>query len=88
MTRILPEYMDDDVAKIHEHPLRGRFSLDVQCTGTRLGQHPIDVIGDGSRLAVRISGTQHQIVGNGGQFRNVEDEDVRGLLVEHGPRNS
>ena len=38
-------------------------------------------------LPVRVGGPQNQVVGDGGQLRNVEDEDIRGLLVEHGLRN-
>jgi len=38
-------------------------------------------------LPIRVGGPQDQVVGDGGQLRNVKDEDVRGLLVEHGLRN-
>src|SRR5262245_48793155 len=87
MTGILAENMNDDVAEIHEYPLRRRLAFDAQCAGTRLGQHAVDMVGDRPRLPVRVGGPQHQIVSDGGQLRNMEDEDVRGLLVYHGPRN-
>jgi hypothetical protein len=29
MTRVLSEDVDDDVAEIHEHPLRGRLAFDA-----------------------------------------------------------
>ena len=45
------------------------------------------MIGDGTRLAIRIRGTDDQVVGNGGQRGYLEDENVGGLLVEHGPCN-
>ena len=53
-----------------------------------MGQRVIDVVGDRSCLPIRVCGSQDQIIGDGGQFRNLEDEDVRGLLIEHGPRDS
>ena len=52
-----------------------------------MGQHAIDMVGDRSRLPIRLGGPQNQVVGDGSQLRNVEDEDIRGLLVEHGLRN-
>src|SRR6185295_13737356 len=45
------------------------------------------MIGDGARLAIRIRRTYDQVVGNGGQRRYLEDENVGGLLIEHGPGN-
>ena len=45
------------------------------------------MIGDGTRLAIRIRRTYDQVVGNGGQRRYLEDENVGGLLIEHGPGN-
>lgn len=52
-----------------------------------MGQHAIDMVGDRSGLPIRVGGPQDQVVGDRRQLRNVEDEDVRGLLVEHGLRN-
>ena len=52
-----------------------------------LGQHTVYVIGDRSGLPIGVRGAQHEIIGDGSQLRNVKDEDVRGLLVEHGLRN-
>ena len=52
-----------------------------------MGEHAIDMVGDRSRLSIRVSGPQDQVDGDGSQLRNVKDEDVRGLLVEHGLRN-
>src|SRR5688572_30538617 len=45
------------------------------------------MIGNGARLAIRIRRADNQVVGNGGQRRDLEDEHVGGLLVEHGPGN-
>jgi len=53
-----------------------------------LGQYAVNVIGNCSCLPIGLCRTQDQIIGDGGQFSDMEDEDVYGLLVEHGPRNS
>ena len=45
------------------------------------------MIGDGTRLAIRISRAYDQIVGNSGQRRYLEDESIGGFLIEHGPGN-
>lgn len=84
---ILPENMDDGIAEVHQNPLRGPLALDVQWfrAGTREGA--VDMIGDGTRLAIRIRGTDDQVVGNGGQWGYLEDKNVGGLLIEHGPGN-
>jgi len=85
LTGILPEYVSDHIAKIHEHPLRGVFAFDAQGSLARLGQDPINVIGNGPGLPIGFCRSQHQIIGDGGQFPDMEDKDVYGLLVEHGP---
>ena len=46
------------------------------------------MVGNGTRLAIRIHRADDQVVGNGGQRRYLEDEHVGGLLVEHGPGNT
>ncbi len=45
------------------------------------------MVSDRSCLAIGVCGPKDEVIGNGGQFRNVKDEDVRGLLIEHGSRN-
>ena len=45
------------------------------------------MIGNGTRLAIRIRRAYDQVVGNGGQRRYLEDESISGLLIEHGPGN-
>src|SRR5690349_22325114 len=87
MTGILPENMDDHIPEIHEDPLRRGLAFDAHSAGSRLGQDTIDMVGDRSRLPIRVGGPQDEIIGDGGQLRNVEDEDVRRLLVEHGSRD-
>ncbi len=84
---VVPENMDDDVAVVHQDPLRGPRAFDATCSGAGAREDAIDVIGDSTRLAIRICRAYDQIVGNGGQWRNLEDEDVGGLLIEHGSGN-
>jgi hypothetical protein len=45
------------------------------------------MIRDGTRLTIRICRTYDQVVGNGGQRRYLENENVGSLLIEHGPSN-
>lgn len=88
MANIVPENMGHDVAEIDQDPGGGGGPFDAQGTGTGCGQHPIDMIGDGTCLSIGFRGAQDQVVGDRGQFRNMEDEDIRGLFVEHRPRDS
>ena len=45
------------------------------------------MIGNGTRLAIRIRRADDQVVGNRGQRCYLEDESIGGLLIEHGPGN-
>ena len=45
------------------------------------------MIGDGTRLAIRIRRAYDQEVGNRGQRRYLEDESIGGLFIAHGPGN-
>ncbi len=87
LANIVPKNMGHDVAEIDQDPRRRRSSFNAHWAGTGCGQHPVDMIGDGACLSIGLRGTQDQIVGDRGQFRNVEDEDIRGLFVEHRPRD-
>lgn len=87
LTGVLSKDMDYYVAEVHEHPLRRGFPFNAQCSAPRLGQDAVNMIGYGPGLAIRFCGAQDDVIGYRGQFRNMEDEDVRGLFVEHGPRD-
>ena len=50
---VVPENMDDDVAVVHQDPLRGPRAFDATCSGARAREDAVDVIGDGTRLAIR-----------------------------------
>jgi len=84
---ILPENMGDDIAKVHQDPLGGPHAFDAQRFGARAREYPVDMIADGTRLAIRIRRAYDQVVGNGGQRRYLEDKHVGGLFIEHRPGN-
>src|SRR5262245_18808366 len=84
---ILPEYMGDDIAVVHQNPLGGPCAFDAQRFGPNAREDTVSMIGDGTRLAIRIRRTYDQVVGNGGQRRYLEAKNVGGLLIEHGPGN-
>lgn len=84
---VLLKDVSHHVTEVHDDPLGGRRPLHAQ-RGVALGtEHITDMVRNGASLTFRFSGAQHQIVGDGGEFRNVQDEDVCGLLVEDGSRN-
>ena len=87
LSDILPEDMANDIAKVHQNPLRGPRAFDAERFGAGSRESPVNVIGDGTRLAIRICRAYNQIVGNRGQWRNLEDKNIGGLLIKHGPGN-
>ena len=84
---ILPENMGDDIAKVHQNPLRSPSAFDAQRIGAGTREDAADMVRDGTRLAIRIRRTYNQVVGNGGQWGYLEDESIGGLLIAHGPGN-
>jgi hypothetical protein len=84
---ILSENMGNDIAKVHQNPLRSPPAFDAQRFGARTGEDTADMVRDGTRLAVRIRRTYNQVVGNRGQWGYLEDESIGGLLIAHGPGN-
>jgi hypothetical protein len=88
LTGVLPENMDHHVAEIHEHPGRRDLAFNAQGVGSGLGENTVNVIGNRSGLPIRFCRSDDQIIGYGCQFSNMENKNVRRLLVEHGLRNS
>src|SRR5712692_4659662 len=76
--------MHDDIAKIDEHPASSRVALDPQRAASRLSRLFADRIRDRLYLPLPAAGTDHEEVGDGGQLRDVQNEDVLGLLVARG----
>ena len=82
LTDVFEENVYDYVAEIHEDPFRGRRAFDAQRVMTLRGENSVDVIRNRPGLALRIPGTQDEIICDGSQFGDVQDEDIGGLLVE------
>jgi len=82
---ILPENMDDDIAIVHQNPLRGPSAFDTQRFGAGTRKNAADMVRDGARLAIRIRRAYDQVVGNRSQRGYLEDERIGGLLFPHGP---
>ena len=51
---VLPENMDDDIAEVHQDPLRGPRTFDAQRFGASTREEAVDMVRDGTRLAIRI----------------------------------
>lgn len=85
LSDILSEYMGDDIAKVHQDPLGGPIAFDAQRLVAGAREDAPDMIGNGTRLAIRIRRAYHQVVRNRGQGRDLKDNSIGGLLVKHGP---
>jgi hypothetical protein len=77
--RLGAEQMDDSVAEVDEHPARAGVPLRAQ-------QRPVEVLDGvghlvsyGLDLALVAAGSDDEVVGEGGNGPDVEDEDVLGL---------
>jgi hypothetical protein len=79
---IRPENMDDHVPVVHQDPLRCRCTFDAERVDALLGQAAVDMVCDRANLPVGPARAEHQIIGNGGEFPDVEHHDVLGLFVE------
>jgi hypothetical protein len=84
---ILPENMGNDIAEVHQNPLRGSRAFDAQGFGAGVREEAVDMVRDGTCLAIRIRRAYDQVVGNGGQRGYLENDSIGGLLIEHGPGN-
>ena len=81
---ILLKNVDDDVTKVDDNPLGRRCSFDAErrmALGLELVDH---MVCDRARLSLRFSGADDQVIGNGGQFGDMQDENVGGLFVQDG----
>ena len=48
-------------------------------------EEAVDMVRDGTCLAIRIRRAYDQVVGNRGQRGYLENDSIGGLLIEHGP---
>ena len=79
--------MHDDIAEIHEHPLRGGGPFDAKGRGALAGQDAVDGIRNRPDLALRLSGAQYQVVCNRRKPGDIQNEDVCGLFFHGGLRD-
>jgi hypothetical protein len=70
------------VSEIHEDPIRGRDPFEAQREDSPARQDLIDMVRDRFDLTIRVARAQHEVIGDGGELRDVEDEDVFGLFFE------
>ncbi len=75
------EDMDQEVAVIAEDPAGVVVAFDVMraLTGVEFHLHG-DLVPDGLDLGLVLAGADEEEVGEGGDFAEVEDDDVAGLL--------
>ena len=85
VTDVRSEDVRNHVAEVHEDPLGRRSTLDVQWTRVVAGDDGVDVVRDGFDLPVGVPRADDEVVGDGGQLRDVEDDDVGGFLLERCP---
>ena len=84
-TNIGAEDVDHDITEIHQNPVRGRGALNAEGRDTLAGKHAVDVVGDSPDLPLGFTGAQDQIIGDGGQLGDREDQDVVRFLLERRP---
>ncbi len=77
-----PKDVRHHVAEIQQDPSGVGGALDAQGAATPARQRGVDVVGDGLDLTLGFSRADDQVVGDGGQLRNVQDEDVGGFLFQ------
>jgi hypothetical protein len=62
LTDVLQEDVHHHVAEVHQNPFRGRCAFDAERPLALSRQEAIDVGGDRSSLALRVAGTEYEIV--------------------------
>jgi hypothetical protein len=72
--------VDDEVDEVQEDPARLAFSLAAEGPGAFGAAGALDLFGDGADLALAVARADDEVVGDDERLRDVEDEDVAGLL--------
>jgi nucleoside-diphosphate kinase len=75
------EDVDDDVAKIQEHPARRRRSLAAVGGDAILGQLGVDGIAEGLHLANGLGAGDHEVVGEQNDLADIQQEDILSLPI-------
>ena len=77
---LLEEDVDHEVDEVEEDPARVAFSLAAQGSGSLGPAGALDRFGDGADLAVAVARADDEVVGDDQRLRDVQDNDVAGLL--------
>ena len=85
VTNVGAENVDHDITEIHQYPIPGRGALNAEGRNALAGKHAVDVVGDSPDLPLGFTGAQDQIIGDGGQLGDREDQDVVRFLLERRP---
>ena len=72
--------MDDEVDEVQEDPAGLALSLAAEGTGAVGAAGALDLFGDGADLAVVAARADDEVVGDDQRLRDIQDEDVAGLL--------
>ena len=80
--RLVQEDVEDDVAVVEEDPSSGRLSLDRNGAPVQRLHLRFHGVGDRLRLALGCRRTDHEVVGERGNFREIQDEEIGRLLVQ------
>lgn len=77
--------MDDDVAKVYQHPTVGRLAFDAfgHALALLLGAFQRR-LGQGPQLWLRVAAANDEVVGEDRLGMEIEGEDVAAFLVEQG----
>jgi len=81
---LLGKNVDNQVEVIHQHPLGVPVSLDMVWDDAAFFQPGFDFVGDRLDLPRRIPRAEQEVSRERSDPRNVECDDVDGLLVVHG----
>src|SRR5258705_6371595 len=76
-----PEDMDDDVARVDQHPVAMRHALDFDRADTRLGEVVEHARRDRADMTVGRTGRHNHVVGDRGFATEVDGEGVLGLHI-------
>ncbi len=75
------EDMDDDIARVDQHPVAMRQSLDPPYGDADLFQGPDHAVGDRTNMCAGAAGSDDHHVGDRGFAMQVDRDDVFGLRI-------
>lgn len=81
-TNVGQKDMGNNITEIHQDPPRCRRALDAQRRHPLDCQRVIDVLCNGANLAFGVSRTDDEIIGDGGQLTDVQDQDIFRFLLQ------